>query len=441
MKNIYLIDDNATKHSFLGEVLDQLNESLTDDEEPFVDGFNGKSLEALVDADLLTRAAQDSNGLCLVDLEIKHPIDNEINQNYETTAKKILENLREAGRIPELQRFNELKSIMTSIAGKDEHFMLSSAILVMCESAKTKSLIISTNLGGAVIDSLKREGFTHELFPYSEESKSLAANIVRVIKTQWFNNEWLSFDVFIKKLEVMTHSQIDVEGLANDYLRRFLKLTKKEFLDAFGNPLAEKLTENRAVKSDITEALKNISGVFGDDGTYTGREAALDGAWLLALGVYRELFPSNDWKTIFKPSELSLQGSENDLHGSLHPPQKDVHLRRRTLKFYVEMCERLFKNRKSEIETSTLEKVELTPYSLSFTLDFPAKRLQERISYEARSSLGDKFETGHNSSEAIWRFWMSSSFSDSPNELTGVFGVHPRINVYERGNKTEIKFQ
>lgn len=444
MKRIYMIDDEATKHSYLNKIVDELNESLMPNQSPFVDGFNGEGLATLTSPKLMIKAAQDSEGICLIDLEIKS-YSGDI--DLVGAGIKMVELLRtEAGwNVEQLAEIDKIKAVLSEQSGAPDHYLISSVMLAICKQFGTRCLIISNRAGGIVLEKLKIQyGFSSQLFPYGGDTSHLLEQVVQAIKTEWFKEEYLSFDEFVISLEEMNHVEVDRQGKANDPLRRYLGLDEKQFLDDFGCAESPDVSAGNALRSEVIAALKGISGLTGQDGTsYDGRPIGLDGAWLIALGVYRRLFPNKEWHQVFKTSDLgALKGGE---FPHLHPLQKDRIIRRETLKAFERMCELLFIDRaeaqSGSNEISSLEKVTLTKSSLTFTLKFDAQVLQRRISFEARKTRGEKnLDTGHDASESVWQFWASASFSDSPNAAAGVFGVQPRMNVFQRGAKTEVTF-
>lgn len=437
MKKIYMLEDNATKRSFLQDFIKRLNEDLPENETPFVDGFDGRAEEALLEPYTLIAAAEDTEGICLVDQAFKEDI-------YRETGRSIQKWLRDQGRTSELVMIEKIKDAYHDDPLPIQDYWLSSIVLAICHERRTRCLITSTVAGGIALDRLRHLGFHHVLPPYDEGSKSKVEDVVEAIKGKWFKDSWLTLDDFLKHVESLSHQEIQDEGLANDTLRRFFRLRDDEFLEEFGSGEETDVKHQDAVRGEVVDALKTISGLtdkIPKDHDYQGRPMALNGAWILALGTYRRLFPKNDWKRVFNTTDLACAKHKSNIYPNAHPRQKAKEVRRRTLQLFARMCEILFADKKNR-KNSTLESVKLEQNSLKFFFNFPAERLHERIAWEARRACGeDGVEVGRDSSGAIWRFWAATSFTDTPTEDTGVFGSQPRLNVFKAGEgKTEVRF-
>ena len=407
--NVYLIEDDWPKRSFLPPILDVLNAFKTREEKPYLDGFAGTGAAAQYDPDRLLTAAEDTNGFCLLDLRL--PTD-----GHQAAANAILQRLRDEKRQQELATYDEIRQRLG-----ESHYQLAVVLLAICKQQKTPVLIVSTAAEAAAVDELTELGFTRVPFPYQPNRdnttiiEGLAGTIRAVVNP---------FSRFLLGVEKLSHEDIDVLHRGDELLRGFLMLEPQAFAGVFDT-------------EPVRDALKTISGLT-EEGVYQARPLRYNGAWLLALGKYRQCFASAHWRDVFDVRQLAC--SADNRFPALHPKQASQIIRRGTMQHFWRMCEALFSD-KQNASQSVLEKVVLEPRSLSFTLSFPAKDLLKRIALEARSARGEEnIEVAHNASRAIWRFWVSCSFGDSPDAKSGVFGNLPRMNVLPKGDQTVVRW-
>jgi hypothetical protein len=463
--NIYLIDDSVQKVCFLQEILSSLNEGRGSSEKEFVDGFRdiwnieqvtpewvkhaGPSLKqveseidkVLCDADILLRAVNDKNGVCLIDIQLPKDCQKE-------TGKEIILKLNSEGQDEVTKTYDEIMEKL----GSHSDYQLAAVLLSLCKHNNIPCFIIST---AVYFESTRLTdpnlGFKQLMFPdylssdNSRRIKDIAVALRSLIMTP------LSVEEFLIEVEQLSHSDIDKGGKANQLLKQFLRLNQTDFIKYFCTSNTTDLTSGQALKSEVKDALKTISGLtVGETKAYIGKSLCLNGAWLLALGKYQEHFEDRNWTKVFSIKEFACRAKNDNQFPPLHPQQKNQLVRRQTILLFCEMCEELFCKR-GKLTEPVLEKVILKPLSLSFILNFPCikedgRSLANRIALEARYARGEtnveEDQIGHSTSQSIWRFWVSCSFSDELNREEGVFGVQPRMNIYELDDeKTEVRFE
>jgi hypothetical protein len=155
---VYLIEDDVNKACFLSGILQSLNRSQSLTRLVFSDGFEkrwrigqvgpewvlkapkdemGKALgeirNVLSDPDLLLQAAEDEDGICLIDLDLP------AHEGYDDTCRQILTRLRAAGRQQEMHLYDELMGKLLN----NPDLSLAAVLLAVCKHLKTKCLTIS----------------------------------------------------------------------------------------------------------------------------------------------------------------------------------------------------------------------------------------------------------------------------------------------------------
>jgi hypothetical protein len=249
-----------------------------------------------------------------------------------------------------------------------------------------------------------------------------------------------AFDVLFEDLDARTHSALELEPEPLESLSNFLRFSKGQLEETFGPGMG---------MESIREALKNIGGVRNLNGTPQCRAACWGAAWLLALGQFRNLFPEEPWNSLFKPAEFCQSAP----HLRKFAPKQTQGRRRRTLVAYYEMCGLLFLRSHTTTEFVLRDvTLRLPPTAgraeFSFELDFPLWRIERNAEGDslARKSLYGRLldETDwvlsdaapvktnrverddditqaseissmehHETSYAIWRYFLASSVSDS----------------------------
>jgi hypothetical protein len=243
-----------------------------------------------------------------------------------------------------------------------------------------------------------------------------------------------AFDALFEELDGKTHAALELEAGPMESLRNFLRFSKGQLEETFAPGTG---------RESLREALKNIGGVRNLSGTSQCRAACWGAAWLLALGQFRNLFPDIAWDGLFKPAEFCQSAP----HRRKLAPKQTPERRRRTLVAYYEMCGLLFLRSHTTTEIVLRDvTLRLPPAAgraeLSFELDFPLwkvdgesldqKSLYGRLLDETdwvlsdagpvKTNRADKDATPsiemfsmehHETSYAIWRYFLASSVSDS----------------------------
>jgi hypothetical protein len=353
-------------------------------------------------------------------------------------------------------------------------------MLVNVHSASMSSALIAAVLDKYAMDLEKRRVMSEAVvtrMPGSEEG-DLTTHVDKVVGNTFTKWESLypppqpSAEEFLCAMEGMKHEQIQnyplflektekAEGASrevlrtkypdpSDVLRRYFGMSIAEFKENFCD-------ENGNVKEGISTALKGISGVIDfDTGKSECRRLRWDGAWLLALGQFRNLSPRDRWKNVFDADALDDVKTWPEIHA-----WQSSERRGKTLRLFVQMCAVLFCKKGTKNE-SVLERVSLTldeegePHTFSFLLSFPCINRADResslfgkILAESDHALavtggGIADKESHDTSQAIWRLLLSSGMCDREDEVCleseGMFAGFSRMNVVsvEEGTKTKI---
>lgn len=435
---IYLIDDNVQKVCFLNQILTDLNKKGASGNVAFEDGFRSKwSIDSLTpentqgfereidnvlcDAEFLVDSLED-DGVFLIDLNL--PSDCHIE-----TGKSILQRFIDSEDSAVTTTTDEILNMLPS----HNYYQLAAVLLAICKNKNRRCFTISTYVAADLVVELTNFGFKPLAFPEVGRTNN-SERIEKVVEEIWTTSRPnLDLKEFVERISELSHPNIDQDGGADSLLRRFLRLEDDDFDKHFCMP------DERQLRGEVKDALKTIAGL--DD----GRKLCFNGAWLLALGKHREHFPNHEWKEVFLETALDCGKPISNQFPPLHPAQKPD-TRKETIRIFGEMCDKLFVKRHNRQEC-TLTKVTLEPDALSFVFNFVCNEetgisLSDRIALEGRNARGESVpETGHDTSESIWRLWVSCSFSDQLNNVEGVFGVQPRMNLYPRDNATEIRFE
>jgi|GEM_PF-6435056 len=235
------------------------------------------------------------------------------------------------------------------------------------------------------------------------------------------------FDTFLEKLRQFQHDCCD-SPKGDALLSDLLMLSHEQFAATFNNR-----------RQILRDALKTM-------GSACNRPLSAVGAWLLALAAYRHQLPQVKWARVLKIFNFeSLQAELN--YPRLLPCQKPETLRISIRLFYA-LCCRLFEA-KWEVQAGRgpLEQVCFSlEKGLRFWLDFPCTggpmSLQNLVVDCARASLQGKALPQHQTSLAVWRFWLASSIADKePLGQEGLFGTIWGMNILPgEHKKTEVVF-
>ena len=154
---LYLVEDNVKKAYYFQPIIDAANKAALDRNISFSDGFEGMWETAQYDPQLLLKAVQDKEGICLIDLDLPQP-------KHRRALEEIASHLRDEN---ELDVLNEFNRINTKIGNKN--YELGLMLLCLCRHYGTKFLLQSTAGSPVAIEDLKQEGVKHILWPWDPE--------------------------------------------------------------------------------------------------------------------------------------------------------------------------------------------------------------------------------------------------------------------------------
>ncbi len=235
------------------------------------------------------------------------------------------------------------------------------------------------------------------------------------------------FDTFLETIQTFHHDCCD-SPKGDALLAELLMLSHEQFSTSFNG--------HRQI---LRDALKTM-------GSQCHRPLSAVGAWLLALAAYRHQLPQVKWEQALHTFSLeSLQAELN--YCKLLPSQKPGTLNT-SIRIFYELCCRLFEAKFAiHAGQGPLLQVRFSAeMGLRFWLDFPCTgnpmSLQNLLVDCAQASLRGKALPQHQTSLAVWRFWLASSIADKePLGPEGLFGTIWGINILPLENKkTEVVF-
>jgi hypothetical protein len=346
-------------------------------------------------------------------------------------------------------------------------------MLVNVHSADKNSFFVAKTLDS----SMQRVRYGDQVSRDSSEVGKVVAETLKHWNSLYLRQS-LDPEQFISAMEQMNHQQIQdyreflkerkaVEGSTEAELRKNYKDPSDVLMSYLGMETIEFeqnfCNASKALKGEVIEALKGISGLYLlDQQVNSGRPLRWGGAWLLALGVFRELQGRDRWKEVFNVNEL---GGEREGGQHKWPSMHAMQLPKRraeTVRLFARMTKVLFTRRGNPNE-SVLEKVELTakkqPNRLSFRLSFPCVGVgddqTESLLGRVVGHVDDALAVAHgrpvagsgedrDTSRAIWRFFLSASMCDSKVAVEklgyGMAGGFSPMNIMsiESNTKTEV---
>lgn len=207
----------------------------------------------------------------------------------------------------------------------------------------------------------------------------------------------------------------------------------------------------------LYNALKTMGARLTDDPNTVpdeSRPLSAVGAWLLALAAYRHVDGLQPWPTIFDIRQLAPQL----LLTSWLLPYQNWSRVLDSIKRYYELCCHLFKGPPGEDgkppQPGPLRNVSLSlDGGLRFLLDFPCEQdvggrtsLCKNVAQCQSMTLAGLTPPAHDTSRALWDFWVSSSVADNAKAFGtgGLLGRKVwRMNVFPITLKrmTEVVFQ
>jgi hypothetical protein len=244
------------------------------------------------------------------------------------------------------------------------------------------------------------------------------------------------FDFFMFKAQGMSHDDAHTPAKAQNLLATLLGMSEAEVRDE----LCARLGADQ-----IYDAIKTM-GI-----NVPSRPLAASGAWLLALAAFRQKDGARPWQEIFR-----IDGEwETDLRTCFLLPKQQLGTLRVSIRLFYEMCLALFEppaGVQQERGPGPVQSVTLSvEHGLRFALSFPSNKgvrgnsLFENVAECRRLAIGGKPLHHHNTSAAIWRYWVACSTADG-GDREGLFGEDVwRMNLKETtidqvGVGTEVSF-
>lgn len=274
---------------------------------------------------------------------------------------------------------------------------------------RENAIKILSSPGGHSLSS-SRESASKEIIDYATSSF-----------LKFFGDSFESFFLMIKEIE---HDQCRGEK-ADELLCELLCFKAEQFSQIFHR--------KRKVLHDVLK--------------YTGSACSYPlsptAAWLLALAAYKHQQPDKDWESVFSVNDL-----KDDLREfKLIPPQETESLRTSIRAFYT-MCFHLFESSwdvqrdRGTLECVTLSREKGLRFLLNFSSVGKPGSLYERIRTCAKASFQEQALPQHQTSRAIWSFWLASSVADrEPLDEEGIFSPIWRMNIVPAGERnTEVIF-
>jgi hypothetical protein len=237
-------------------------------------------------------------------------------------------------------------------------------------------------------------------------------------------------DAFLDQSSYLTHH--DCQSGTDKALNALATL-----LSFSATELVEHFEEETRIQ--FLDAMKSL-GIQAQTGTSRSAISA-PGAWLVALGAYRALWPHARWQNIFEVSQL-----QRDLRGRLITPAQSPQRLQRTIRSLFEMYQRLFEAHDPiAMSNSPVRKVSLSHSGLSFTLGFDCmsdqdgSSLVEKLNECCESTIHAESRVKNKTSLAIWNFILHTYFSDSGNiSRDGLWGGYWRLNIRPHGRGTTL---
>lgn len=336
------------------------------------------------------------------------------------------------------------------VADKTEGF--ASAVAIIRNTKLTKCVIvINTNRGlqGAIYELLKgivrrynrEQEVLIKVSPYAltnseEQAHEIVNDAVRSFIDFTRDNKPSPFELYMSKARGTDHDDAHDPKKAVHLMALLLNMSEAEV----ETEICEKVG-----RAQVYDALKTMGT------NVTSRPLAASGAWLLALSAYRHIDNGRSWKEIFK-----IEGPwETDLRTCFLLPKQQLSTLRVSIRLFYEMCLKLFKppdDKHKDEKAGPLRSVTLSKSKgLRFELGFPSNQavrgssLFENVAECRELLLTDQPLHHHDTSRAIWRYWISGAIADG-GDLEGLFGEGVwRMNIKSTeialvGNGTLITF-
>jgi len=319
--NIYLIDDDKAKVSFLGAILEGLRER-TGGVPEFADGFGTTTDETYLDSKALMRAVTDPEGLCLLDM--KFPDD-----SAQIVVEELINMLVADGDEAIKKLFIERRQRVV-----DPDYTLALLLLTICQCRDTKCLTISTAGTMAVGESVKDWGFNATGFPYdpAADNTSIIRRVVSAI---------LALIDFVENLRIRTSHWFENDDSNSERLwhtwKPVLAPKHQTLIQRTWPWFPSEWWSNDASAQNLHENLKHLCGstaCWMGTGKSELRPLSVGAAYLLALMIMEYRFPGwsrNEPETLVESFQDFQEASYRWM------PEQDQNLSEDILRAYVDV--------------------------------------------------------------------------------------------------------
>ena len=435
---IYHFEDESKKRRWLTTIIERLNARGKEDQIEFVDKLGSSWDELIRNPDLLARtiwdAANNDNAICLVDIVLFSPDPDPSKHPYREAANIITRMLADSG----LEQVNDTSNRLVSIlktGSRVEDVKLAGVMAALFQYHGTRfAWASSLKLWAQKILPTEFQSIPSFSFPQGDDDLNVNEQLVVSARDEIYRlalcSSWLNPEEFLEKAIDLGHpnNKQDQEA-AGDLLRLFLRMSRCEFSSNF--------EVDGDLHANVLEGLKCISGAR------SGLD--LQGAWLLAFGVHRSLFPSSSWRARWDSASLCKYPAGRGYfvaHSVKEAEDKDSRsIRLSTLRSYTDLCERIFKHDERD-DTDLLLGVRLQPTSLEFAVDIPFQPFRDTLVQVFRKARGEEIDFGtkaHDTSSAVLRFVVSSHFKLEADDA--IVSPNAPLRIKNERGGTHVVFQ
>jgi len=433
---IYHLEDEERKRRWLGTIVDRLNARGQSDQVRFIDRL-GPSWDKLKGnpsllAQTIWDGAGNENAIFLLDVVLISPDSDPARHQYREAANLITAMLSDEGLDQVVLASQRLLSILKS-GQRVEDVKLAAVTAALCQYRNTRFAWASTNTAW-LRDALPPEFRTVPSFsfPLGEDvdvDPLLIERATDVIYELAVCSSLLNPQEFLEKAVDLGHPEGKEKAAAVDLLRLFLRMSKTDFLSTFGG--------DGDIHANVLEGIKSMSGAR------SGLD--LQAAWLLALGVYRSLFPAAVWQSKWNAEEFCRYPTDREyfIAHSVKETEDEAESRATrlsTLRAYTDLCERLFRHDEQD-DTDLLVGTRLGAKSLEFTVDIPFQRFRDTLVQVFRKARGENIDFGkraHDTSSAVLRFLISSLFKVEADDV--IISPNASLRISGEDGRTHVKF-
>jgi hypothetical protein len=452
--SIFMIDDNMTKHDYINDLIQLLNEDedVSSRNIRIVDGFNSDSKVRHKNPQSLIEALNTENAIFLLDFQF---VDDIKKNTYFRTFKSI-KNFAEKN--DDHNTYKSIVELYGQFLQNGLEWEFSAWLLATFVIKRKKAILISMEdptvrlIRGTF--GMKFEAILNEVgavavsFPDSGRG-GLSTDEIRLSLKQVYKEikdycnskttppmDWRDFISEISKIIVHEPGN---EKMIIVLLRRFLQMESGNFEEIFLDDDSAKL------KKPWLEILKAMNQERTGAGLHVG--------WLLGYGIHRNLLggklKNDEFNKIWSPSTvLNITPHSAYLFGE---KAKGDSSHKTNLERFGDLCETIFMCRlntedaKRKNGDNNLEKITMDNLKLTFILKINYTELHIRLGkyicerkykYICERKYNDGYE--NDTSKAIFDFWALSMFT---NDKKKIFSGKAKFNIGKNSEELlEISF-